>query len=121
MEHQNWNVTILRKKEKDTTDPVTQKHRNGAIVQTDVKIKQNQKPQMYKLDENGDVLQTNKIPLDIAKKIQSERAKSQLTRKELATKLNIKENIIIDIENANYIFDKLLIRKIEKVLNCKII
>jgi len=71
--------------------------------------------------ENEEILKLDTIPLDISKKIQQSRNMSKMTRKELAQKLNLKENVIVDLENAKYKFDKQIIRKIEKILNCKIL
>jgi len=102
-------------------DAITEKHKNHATIITTEKLKQQGEPKLYSIDSDGDIVKTNMIPIDVSRKIQSERCSKSMTRKELALKLNVKENVITELENAKYVFDKTLIRKIEKVLSCKIL
>lgn len=117
---QDWNPVILRNKNREKEDPILLKHRNNVEIETIKKDKNKIDTNLRKLDSN-DIIIIDKIPLEICKKIQQGRLEKNLTRKELAQKLNIKENIITEIENGKYKYDKQLIRKIEKILNYKIL
>jgi len=124
MNTQDWNVTIIGKKKTNNKDPITQMHQCDEKIETLRKQKQNSWTQEQKVKiklENDEVIGIEKIPNYISKKLQQERSILKITRKELAQKLNIKESIITDIENGNYSYDKQLIRKIERVLNVKLI
>lgn len=124
MNTQDWNVTIIGKKKTNNKDPITQMHQCDEKIETLRKPKQNSWTQEQKVKiklENDEVIGIEKIPNYISKKLQQERSILKITRKELAQKLNIKESIITDIENGNYSYDKQLLRKIERVLNVKLI
>lgn len=122
MQFQDWNVIILRKKEDNKVNPINEKHKNNLTLITTEKHKNknDNSNKFYKIN-NDDNIVSNYIPTEISKKIQHERTIKNIKRKDLAIMLNIKENIITELENGKYYFDKLLIRKIEKVLNCKIL
>ena len=72
-----------------------------------------------KLDENDNVIQIKKVPKDISKLIIDARIIKKLTRKDLANKLNFKEDIIADIETGKAIYDGNQIAKIKKYLGIK--
>lgn len=121
MDCQDWNVIILKNKNKPVKDLITEKHKNNVSVITSLKNKKQQNTSSYVVDEEGQVITNNLVPKEIATKIQTIRTSKNLKRKDLAIKLNIKENVITEIETGKYKFDKLLIRKIENVLQEKIL
>lgn len=124
MNTQDWNVTIIGKKKTNNKDPITQMHQSNEKIETLRKPKQNISTQEQKIKiklDNDEVIGIEKIPNSISKKLQQERSILKITRKELAQKLNIKESIITDLENGNYSYDKQLIRRIERVLNVRLI
>jgi len=114
---QDWNHLVIGNKIKKKEDPLNLKHREGQSVETLKKNKIKENNNFLNKLENDEIIKIDNIPLDISKKIQQARNVSKMTRKDLAQKLNVKENIIVDLENAKYKFDKQLIRKIEKILN----
>jgi len=114
---QDWNPLVIGNKIKKKEDPINLKHREGQSVETIKKNKIKENNNFLNKLENDEIIKIDNIPLDISKKIQQARNVSKMTRKDLAQKLNVKENIIVDLENAKYKFDKQLIRKIEKILN----
>lgn len=115
---QDWNPLVIgNNKNKKKEDPLNLKHREGQSVETLKKNKINENNSILNKLENDEIIKIETIPLDVSKKIQQARTALKMTRKDLAQKLNVKENIIIDLENAKYKFDKQLIRKIEKILN----
>lgn len=116
---QDWNPLIIgnNNKNKKKEDPLNLKHREGQSVETLKKNKIKENSSILNKLENDEIIKIETIPLDVSKKIQQARTALKMTRKDLAQKLNVKENIIIDLENAKYKFDKQLIRKIEKILN----
>jgi len=119
---QDWNTYIIgNNKNKRKEDPINLKHREGETLETLKKNKNREYNNTLNKLENEEILKLDTIPLDISKKIQQSRNIAKMTRKELAQKLNLKENVIVDLENAKYKFDKQIIRKIEKILNCKIL
>jgi len=124
MNTQDWNVTVIGKKKTNNKDPITQMHQANEKIETLRKSKQNTWTQEQKIKiklDNDEIIGIEKIPNYISKKLQQERSILKITRKELAQKLNIKESIITDLENGNYSYDKQLIRKIERILNLKLI
>ena len=118
---QDWNQLVIGNKIKKKEDPINLKHREGQSIETIRKNKIKENNNFLNKLENDEIIKIDNIPLDISKKIQQARNTSKITRRDLAQKLNVKENIIIDLENAKYKFDKQLIRKIEKILNCQIL
>jgi ribosome-binding protein aMBF1 (putative translation factor) len=70
-----------------------------------------------KVDESGEeVIKINKVTKEISNLIISARLLKKLTRKQLANNLNLKEDIIVDIENGKAIYDGNIIAKIKKYL-----
>jgi len=117
---QDWNTVVIVNKNKKKEDPIVLKHRDNEKVETLKKDKNKLDVNIRKL-ESDDIVVIDRIPLEICKKIQQGRLQKNLTRKELAQKLNLKESVINEIENGKYKYDKQLIRKIEKILNFNIL
>ena len=72
-----------------------------------------------KLNENDEVTKIKYVTKDISQLITSGRINKKYTRKDLASKLNVKEDVITDIENGKAIYNGELIVKIKKVLEIK--
>ena len=70
-----------------------------------------------KLNENDEVTNIKYISKDISQLIINGRIAKKLTRKDLANKLNLKEDIITSIETGKAIYDGNQIAKIKKLLN----
>ena len=99
---QDWKPIVFSKK------PILEKK----IVKREKQITNSS----VKLNENDEVIQIKTVPLEIAKLIIAARVSKKLTRQQLAQSVNIKEDIIANIENGKAIYDGNLIAKIKKKL-----
>ena len=103
MNHQDWNNVVLNTNKKVVKEIVERK-------------KINNNPSI-KLNENDEVIQIKKVPKDISHLITNARIANKYSRKDLANKLNVKEDIIADIENGKAIYDGNMISKIKRILH----
>ena len=72
-----------------------------------------------KLDENDEVVKIKYVPKEVSIAITNGRNAKKLTRKQLAQELNLKEDIVTDIENGKAIYNGNIIAKIKKHLEIK--
>lgn len=72
------------------------------------------------IDNDEPLKQPKMIPRQIGIKIQQKRQELKLTQKDLALKINEKVDIIQKIETGNYIYDRKLLNKLERILNIKL-
>jgi ribosome-binding protein aMBF1 (putative translation factor) len=98
---QDWTTVVLKKKEKKKQkqleiDPIVKK--------------------MNQLDNNDDVCKIETVSNDDRKLITSLRTTRKITQEELAKMLNIKKEIIRDIENGSLAENKQMINKIKNFL-----
>ena len=75
---------------------------------------QTTKPSGLKLDTNDEITRIKYVPKEFAQQIISARIVKKWTRKELAQKLNMKEDIIARIELGKEIYDVSQIARIKK-------
>ena len=104
MQVQDWTPIILNKSSKPT----------AKIIQKKVKM-----PELksgVKINENDEV-KIIKVSREISLLITQARIAKKLTRKQLANNLNLKEDVITDIETGKAIYDGNLIARIKKSLN----
>lgn len=107
MNHQDWKPVIVKEKNEKEIKNIQEKPKTSNLS-SGVKINVN---------ENGEeVIKINKVTKDISTLIISARLIKKLTRKQLANNLNLKEDIIVDIETGKAIYDGNLIAKIKKYL-----
>lgn len=102
MEHQDWNIITLTKAK--VTIP-KQKQINHQITK------------FNEVDQSTEPTRINTISETDRFKIINLRNKNKLSQENLAKKLNIRKEIIRDIENGVYINNKILINKIINVLS----
>jgi ribosome-binding protein aMBF1 (putative translation factor) len=102
MDHQDWEPVSWSKK-KETTE-------KKANVVRDTSVK---------LDENDEVMAIKYVPRETSILLTNARVSNKLTRKELANKLNLKEDVITNIENGTAIYNGNQIAKIKKCLGVK--
>jgi ribosome-binding protein aMBF1 (putative translation factor) len=98
---QDWTTVVLKKKEKKKQkqleiDPIVKK--------------------MNQLDNTDDVCKIETVSNDDRKLITSLRTTRKITQEELAKMLNIKKEIIRDIENGSLAENKQMINKIKNFL-----
>ena len=105
MEHQDWKQVIF------TNHKKTENKQNYNIP-----IKTN----FQKKLESDDIIIAPKIDLNLKKSISQARINNKLTQKELATKLNVPVQTIINYENGKAIPNNLFISKLEKTLKTKL-
>lgn len=117
MDHQDWKPVVLRNpnakniteaKKKKLVKSTTSCNSNN--LKGDVSIK--------KLDSN-DVEKLGKVSKEDSKKIQQARLALKLSQQDLATKLNVKKNVINDLESGKMLKNNQLINKIKRVLKIK--
>ena len=111
MEHQDWKTIVLK------NPNVVKNQPKNIVKKTD--LPKSTVNSSIKLNENDEVTQIKYVPKDISKLIIQGRITKKLTRKDLANSLNLKEDIITNIENGKAIYDGNLIAKIKKILNVK--
>lgn len=72
---------------------------------------------VQKLDENTENYKDHKkIPKILADSIRQKRLDLKMTQEELAKKINVKANIVNDIESQKCIYDSKVIENIKRVL-----
>ena len=117
-EHQDWNDVVFKKKQSNTLT-------NDDIRKSNYKTKQkitsntfnnanNQK--LYKIDNESESFEINKISLSLSKQIQKARLTKKLTQKELALQSNVSIKIINEYESGKAIPNNAIKMKIQKIL-----
>ena len=72
------------------------------------------------IDNDEPLKQPKMIPRQIGIKIQQKRQELKLTQKDLALKINEKVNIIQKIETGDYVYNRNILNKLERILNIKL-
>ena len=96
--------------------PVTLGVKSGPVTKEIVEKKKINDNSSVKLDENDNIISIKYVPADISKLIISARVLKKLTRKQLANGLNLKEDILADIETGKAVYNGVQIAKIKKYL-----
>lgn len=128
--HQDWEPVIIRKPQR-RNKKVTDAERLNGVGVTVAKSgggKNNQsfkgsslsKLQRSAMENDGQPGKIVKIDKSISQNIQNARAAQNLTRKELAQKMNQPVSVIAEYENGKAIPNANLINKLEKVLKTKL-
>lgn len=73
-----------------------------------------------KLDRETEELHHDHVALDVCKLIQQGRQAKGMTQKDLATKINEKQQIINDYENGKAIPNQQILGKLERILGMKL-
>jgi ribosome-binding protein aMBF1 (putative translation factor) len=68
-----------------------------------------------KTEYDGLVEKPKTFPREFGSKLASLRSSSNLNRKDLALKLNVKESVVSDIENGKHIYDGNIVHKLKKL------
>jgi ribosome-binding protein aMBF1 (putative translation factor) len=97
MNHQDFKPVVLRK---------------NSPIQS---VKNNQSQKSPKKEEDGQVVAPKLFTKDFGQKLTNARTKVNMNRKDLSLKLNVKESVIADIENAKLLYDGNLVHKIKKI------
>jgi ribosome-binding protein aMBF1 (putative translation factor) len=94
MQHQDWEPVILKKEEKK------------------------EKPQIQKSDI--DIVKLKEPSLDFQKALQQARLVNKMSQKDLALKLGMNLNTMVNYEKGKEVPTNLIISKLEKILNTKL-
>lgn len=117
---QDWKPLILRKKKQKTNFDKQNALRKG---ETEVKTKNTNKnlnDEMKKLENDMENLKVETVNKSISKAIMDARTKLKIKQKDLATKINVQPQIIQQYENGKAKPEINILRKLEKVLKCKL-
>lgn len=101
--HQDWNeVVLLKPKQLKTSSSVPSQTKE------------------QKLDHSNDIVVPKKINLNLKKAIQQARLANKISQKDLAIKLNVPLQTIVQYENGKAIPNNSFIRKMEVLLKTKL-
>ena len=95
MDHQDFKVVVLRKKESPK--------------------KENNEPKIEEKKDNGDIIKPKTFPKEFGKKLSALRTEKKMNRKELALKLNLRESVVSDIETGKHLYDGGIVHKLKKI------
>ena len=110
MQHQDWNtITIGNPSKKVVQKDIVKKDGDNAV-----------RDNLSKLDkDNAETFNHTKIPSAISKEIVKARMAAKLTQKEAAQKMNIQQNVYIELENGKALYSvetKKYINQLERIL-----
>jgi ribosome-binding protein aMBF1 (putative translation factor) len=101
MDHQDFKVVVLRK-----NSPPKIGHSNHS----------NQSPNSNKKkEEENNIVKPKTFTIEFGKKLASHRVQKNMSRKDLALKLNVKESVIADVENGKQLYDGNIVHKLKRI------
>lgn len=109
-DHQDWKTVVLK------NPKAIAKNQPKEIVKRPTPSLM---PSGIKLDENDEIKSIKYVPREISQLIIDGRCAKKLTRKDLARNLNLKEDVIADIELGKAIYNGNQIAKIKNYLGVK--
>mgnify|MGYP001241084901 CR=1 FL=1 len=117
---QDWEPLVLRKKQQKTKTDKQNALRKGNVEVKTKNTNKNTNDQMRKLEEDMENLKVETVNKSISKAIIEARNKLNMKQKELATKINVQPQIIQQYENGKAKPEIAVLRKLERVLKCKL-
>lgn len=102
--HQDWTPVILSKPKK--------------IVNNNSKPKT--QTNVQKLENSNEIIKPKKIDINLKRTLQQARLTNKLSQKDLAAKLNVPIQTIVNYENGKAIPNNKFISKLEKILKTKL-
>ena len=90
------------------------------IVVKEKTTRKEESDKMRKLDEETETFKVETVNKSISKAIMEARTKLNMKQKDLATKVNVQPQIIQQYENGKAKPDIAILRKLERVLKCKL-
>jgi ribosome-binding protein aMBF1 (putative translation factor) len=108
--HQDWKTVVLSNPKKIA------KNQPKEIVKKEEIHKPNSLPSGFKLDENDEIKSIKYVSKDISQIIINARCAKKMSRKDLAKNMNLKEDIITNIETGKAIYNGDQIARIKKFL-----
>jgi putative transcription factor len=123
MSHQDWEPVILRKKPVTVSAAEAKKNPlpGTSVTKFDAgKNKQTSKPSARAdvdiTDPDAKIKPIKTYDSNFRKNMQQARQEKNLSQKDLATKLNVKPNVIAEIESGKAQWDGTLVTRIERIL-----
>lgn len=132
MAESNWDdVTYIRKRPQKSGQLKTQQalnsaQRSGVAIDTSKKFAGGQNKQhsaaknTAKLDRETEELHHETVSLDVSKLIQQARQAKEMTQKDLATKINEKQQVVNEYESGKAIPNQQVMGKLERALGVKL-
>ena len=108
MDHQDWKPVIFNKPKKKI------------VVKNKKKVLSDDQIRKIKLDNDNEVHKIEKVSMDFRKEMQKARCAKNMTQKQLAQKLNLKQTIIANYEQGKAVPNNYIITKIERALGVKL-
>ena len=108
MNHQDWKPVIFNKPKKKI------------VVKNKKKVLSDDQIRKIKLDNDNEVHKIEKVSMDFRKEMQKARCAKNMTQKQLAQKLNLKQTIIANYEQGKAVPNNYIITKIERALGVKL-
>ena len=98
MDHQDFKPVVLRK------NPLPSKSEKSKTSSPSIEKK-----------DNGEIVKPKTFTVDFGRKLASIRVEKNMNRKDLASKLNVKESVISDLENGKLLYDGNLVHRLKKL------
>ncbi len=117
---QDWEPLVLRKKQVKSNQDKQNALRKGACEIKEKKTGKGESDKMRKLDEETETFKVETVNKSISKAIMEARNKLEMKQKDLATKVNVQPQIIQQYENGKAKPDIGVLKKLERVLKCKL-
>ena len=117
---QDWEPLVLRKNQVKNKLDKQNALRTGKV---ETKVKNSNKDhnaEMRKLEEDMDNLKVETVNKSISKAIMEARMKLNLKQKDVANKINVQPQVVQQYENGKAKPDIAVLRKLERVLKCKL-
>ena len=117
---QDWEPFILRKNKIKSKQDKQEAIRKGNSEVKEKNTGKGESDKMRKLDEETETFKIETVNKSISKAIMEARTKLKMKQKDLATKVNVQPQIIQQYENGKAKPDIAVLRKLERVLKCKL-
>lgn len=110
--HQDWkSISISNPLKQKIVKTITEKKGDTSIQDS-----------LCKIDNETENFSIKKIPMELSKEIMKSRVSSKITQKDISIKLNIQQNVYVELENGKAIYNaqtKQLITKLQNILKIK--
>ena len=117
---QDWEPLVLRKKQIKSKQDKQNAIRKGNSEVKEKNTGKSENDKMRKLDEETETFKVETVNKSISKAIMEARTKLKMKQKDLAKNLNVQPQIIQQYENGKAKPDIAVLRKLERVLKCKL-
>jgi ribosome-binding protein aMBF1 (putative translation factor) len=107
-QHQDWDVVIFNKKKQSSNNNNAEGSVKRIHLETPVSLQ--------KLSEDREDFHHKKIPKEVADAIRNKRLELNLTQTQLAQKINVRPQVIQEIESMKGIYDHIIINKLTRIL-----